>query len=303
MYIKPSKEDIEKYYVIQNLGSKPTGKILGISPGTVRKLVKEYGFIVRPKINPVKYHANHDFFSSWSHEMAYCLGFITADGHVWKGRPFITIGINKKDKDILEHIRDCISPTSKVRHSKEIVQINIHSPQIWSDLKKYSVTNDKTFNLKVNFDIPEDFWGDYLRGYFDGDGSIFECQYHNKIKKCFRSSFVCASKPFLDYIQKRLGFGYVRTTRKKYFELSLSQQNTIKLKDIIYKNKDAFKMQRKYNKFLLINHMPNCWKKEEEKILLSSNDISILQEKLPNRKLTAIKARKKQLEKLQNNYL
>ena len=82
---------------------------LSISRTSVSNLYKKFGIIPNTKGFNKKYYAVDNFFSKWSSDMAYCLGFIAADGHIWKNRYFITIGISKKDKQILVYIRDCIS--------------------------------------------------------------------------------------------------------------------------------------------------------------------------------------------------
>jgi len=249
-----TKEKIYELYITQNLGSKKISEILNISPTTVIKLVKKYGFEVKEKKRPVKYHANHDFFATWSNDMAYCLGFIAADGHVWKERPFLNIAVHKQDIKVLEYIVKNISPTTKIRENKNMVQVCIHSQKIWEDLKRYGISHGKTFNFQIDFDIPEEFWSDYLRGFFDGDGSIHRKTYKDKINYLvFKSSIVGACLQPLEYFKNRLGFGNIRLIRNKYYELGFNQQETIKLGNLIYKDKDSFRMERKYEKFKLIN--------------------------------------------------
>lgn len=292
IYPYPSKEEVYEQYITNNLGSNETGKALQISGGLVLKLLRRYDIPRKKSGSQIKYHANHNFFSTWSENMAYCLGFITADGHVWEKRPFLTIGISNRDQYILEFIRNNVSPDTIVRPSNDKVQVNIYSKQIIEDLKKLGVTHDKTFNLKIDFDIPEEYWGDYLRGVFDGDGSIYLSKFRKNSKDYYYSTIVSASRQFLEYIKNRLGFGNIRIVRKKYFELQFSQSNSLKLFNIIYKNSDCFKLLRKYEKFLKINSNYNFWTKEEDDIVINHYDnLKELQKLLPKRTKIAIECR------------
>lgn len=262
------KEDLIDLYVNKKISAKEVAKILNVGRTSVLNYIKIYGIESRGR-HQQKYYANDYFFSTWSSNMAYCLGFITADGHSWKDKPYITIGIHKRDKEVLEFIRDNISPNSKVRiGSKDQFQLCVRSEQIWNDLKKYNVNHEKTFNMHIDFDIPEEFWGDYLRGFFDGDGCIYSTQH--KTKKYYMTTFSSASKQMLEYIQKRIGMGKIRLIRGKYFELKLHQQDTLKLYNIMYKKEDCFKMIRKYNKFKNIIIDYTFWSKEENELLMKN---------------------------------
>lgn len=290
-----SKEQLFQEYVIANLGMKEISKNFGITRHAIRKLLLKFSIPIKKTGRKVEYIANHNFFSTWSHEMAYCLGFIAADGHVWKNRPFLTIGISKEDKYILEYIVKNISPNTKIRCSKNIVQINIHSEQIYNDLNNLGIKHNKTKNLNIDFNIPDEFFGDYLRGFFDGDGCIWVHKKHGQ-KDYYYSNIVCMSEKFVDAIHKKLSFGkkYKRKTVKgnDYFELKFNQIECIRLFDIMYSNKDCFKLFRKYEKFLKIDIQYNKWSKEEDEILkMFFNDKNKLISLLPKRTWCAIDTR------------
>jgi hypothetical protein len=292
-----TKEQIENVYYNEKLTLKQSARKLKIGYNKFRQYIKEYSIQVKPSRK--QYFANDNAFSNWNEKMAYCLGFITGDGHIWKNRPFFTIGIHENDIKILEYIRDYVSPDSLVRNDPKNnkVQICVHSKQIWEDLQKYNANHDKTFNLKIDFDIPEEFWGDYLRGFFDADG----CIYYTQPKKSpyYTASFSCASKPMLEYIKNRLGIGRLRCFREKYYELSFSQSNCLKLYDVMYKNENCFKLERKYEKFLKIHTDYKFWTKEEDSIILEHiKDRNTRQLfTLLNRAPKAIQSRKNKLRK------
>lgn len=65
--------------------------------------------IIKPVITKYskRYKYNHDYFSKWTHENAWIIGFITADGNIHNNT--LNIQLARKDVCILEHIRDKIS--------------------------------------------------------------------------------------------------------------------------------------------------------------------------------------------------
>lgn len=292
--MKIAKHLLYQTYIIQKNNIPKTAKLLKISRNSVKNLLNKYNIPIKSSGAQKKYYAIDNFFKKWSSDMAYCLGFISADGHIWKNRPFITIGLSSKDDYILTYIRDCISPTSRIRYSKNHVQINIHSVEIHKDLVKFGVNNGKTFNLDINFNIPTKYWGDYLRGVFDGDGSIWSIKHG---KEYYYANIVSASKNFLEKIKYKLGFGLLRIVRNKYFELRFNQSDCIKLFKIMYKDPNCFKLLRKYNRFLAINKNYFYWTIEEDIYLINNyNNKNTLTKKLSNRTWLAIQARKRKLK-------
>jgi len=274
-------------------------KKFGLNKNNIYNKLREWGIPLRGRRRNQTYFAHDKAFSKWSHQMAYCLGFIAADGHVWKDRPYLTIGIHKEDTQLLEYIRDYISPESQVRENKTKTQVQlcIKSQQIWDDLNRFGINHNKTFNLKIDFKIPQKYLGDFIRGYFDGDGSIWKSR---KNPDYYTGSIVSASKQFLLDLQQLIGFGNVRETHNgKYFSLDFSQSNLLKLKNLIYSDPTKVVLNRKYDKFTQINHIDRTWSKEEDDLLLEhlNTKIKEITHLFPNRSDKTIQARKNLLRK------
>lgn len=246
------KQLLEEEYIINNKGLKSISKLYNINYRQVKKLLMKYDIPLKKRGGYIKYFYNEDYFDIWSHDMAYIIGFISADGHIRKNTADLEIGLNPIDIDILKFIINKVSINGEIRYrDKECVRIIVRSQKIIDSLAKYNITNNKTHNLKIDFNIPDEFWGDYLRGFFDGDGSVYLVQdknYKKKKKYYIWSEISCASKQFLVDVQNRLGFGYVRNKQNNY-SLDFRHHNTIKLRDILYKNIQSFALQRKKDKF------------------------------------------------------
>lgn len=284
-----TKQMLENVYVKENLGLEQTSKKLKIPRRKIRKLLDLYNIPIKKRPEERKYIANDNFFSSWSEDMAYCLGFISADGHIWKDKPYISVNITQNDDIVIKYIRDLISPESKIRLQKNnVCQLTITSKQIHKDLSDFGLHNNKTFDMPLP-NVPEVFWGDYLRGYFDGDGSIWKTNFRNG-KDYYYANIISGCNNFIKLLHNRLQFGIVSTVRKKYTQIKFCQSDCLRFAKIIYKNPYCFKLERKYNKFQQINTKYSFWSIEEENIL--KNNVNLPKEQLllllPKRNWSAI---------------
>ena len=109
--------------------------------------------------------------------MAWCLGFLASDGTVSLNRNTIKIGLSAKDKEILEKIKIELKLENKITEYTtntgfDIVELSWTCKEHKDALARYGIIPQKTNYLKPPFALDEEYWLDYLRGYFDGDGSI-----------------------------------------------------------------------------------------------------------------------------------
>jgi hypothetical protein len=121
-----------------------------------------------------KYFVNETFFEKIdTEEKAYLLGFLFADGFIGKNLSYIEITLHKKDIEVLQnfvkHLYYNDRPISTVKVVYKRVVIN--SVKMVKNLLNLGCTNSKTFILKFpNIEAP--YYRDFIRGYFDGDGSV-----------------------------------------------------------------------------------------------------------------------------------
>ena len=209
---------------------------------------------------PIKYPVNNNYFDEWSANMAYILGFIITDGCITtnnKGETF-RLEFNIKDKEILEYIRDILSPTrpifTKIRYRKGTsctghtlrISINQHLVDI---LNKYGICCRKTGKEVCPDYIPKEFFTDYFRGIFDGDGCIRIAKNHNIFSARFK--ITSASKIFLEQLNKHLNNKlnvYHRITENIYDLCSNNKINIKYLYNLMYNNNN-FCLQRKKDIF------------------------------------------------------
>jgi hypothetical protein len=124
----------------------------------------------------MKLGVNGRAFSIFSRESAYWAGFIAADGNVdHKGRLRVYLGI--KDIEHLYKLKEFLGSEHKVaknetlnRCSFELTDKNI--VQGLRDL--YNIKPNKSYDLMWPSSLPSELCASFIRGYWDGDGSLCE---------------------------------------------------------------------------------------------------------------------------------
>lgn len=123
------------------------------------------------------YNLKYNFDKISNHTEAYILGFIYADGFVM-GKPFNRFGIMlaRRDEELLKDISSYISDEVPLKYDErgefKSVRLIICRKELIENLNKLGVLPNKThidFGLP---NIPKEFILSFIRGYFDGDGSI-----------------------------------------------------------------------------------------------------------------------------------
>lgn len=128
-----------------------------------------------------KYYINHKKMNGWSQEIAYILGFILADGYIIykteaRNQTSLQIELAEYDIDILHKIKSYLEFEGPVSTSnRNTVKLNISNMMIIESIinKGYPIHN-KTFETKWIEDIPNKYINHFIRGIFDGDGSVYE---------------------------------------------------------------------------------------------------------------------------------
>ena len=126
-----------------------------------------------------KYQINDNYVFE-SHNGAYILGFLAADGYLpdTRGaRNRIVLTLARKDEEILYRIKEELGYTGPIYqfYNGEFPasSLTFNSKEIRKNVEKYGIVNNKTFKLKsLPYNLPDEYIIDYIRGYFDGDGSI-----------------------------------------------------------------------------------------------------------------------------------
>jgi len=177
-------------YLNGEINQKQLSKTLAISTDILRDIFDKFGYITKQCYE--QNHINHEFFNKIeTEEQAYIIGFYLADGYLDETNHRVIFNINENDVEILERIKKLISPNQNIYKassrpnkngyiSKPLVGIRINSKQLTADLIKHGIGSRKTYNSNIDLSfIPDNLMIHFIRGYFDGDGTV----YFKRVKK------------------------------------------------------------------------------------------------------------------------
>lgn len=198
-------------------------------------------------------------------EKAYWLGFIYADGYVVENKENrnheVGIELNGVDTEHLQKFADTLGKGIIVKHrdSRDRVIdgnfvkggidnafIRIFSAPMFRDLTNHGVVPNKTY--KDDLPIFNEYFIDFLRGFFDGDGSVYNSHEH------LGFNITNPNIKLLNIIQEQLleiGItSYVYTEQKWKSRLIIdTETNTENFGHLLYDNASIY-LERKYDKYL-----------------------------------------------------
>lgn len=243
-------------YVNENYSLKQLGKEFGCSYGTIRNLLNKHHIASRG--NKQGYPRNEFYFNKIdTPEKAYWLGFLYADGCTHNGSSEVSIQLT--DKEHIEKFKQAIGAINhkiveihdtRWENAKTLYMFSIKDKQLHADLCKWGCVPNKTFLINKIPNIPRDYVSHFLRGYFDGDGSL----HYLKSTNNFRISFTCGSVEFLEDIQKELGTSLSirneKGTNSNYLQIS-GRHQVERILNYLYKDStESARLDRKYDLYL-----------------------------------------------------
>lgn len=196
-----------------------------------------------------------------SHEKAYFLGFIAADGYLskpeFKNR-FLEITLQERDIIVLEKLKEELgaSHTISFRPATNSVRLHIGNTELVSDIEKYGIFNAKSLTMgNIIENIPEEFKGSFITGLWDGDGCCGIYKRKNGGKEYMAASLV-STLDCIEGVREYLGIkGYLRNA-KNHSPLTFTWAINGKadIEHFFHKTykQCPFKLARKYDKFAKI---------------------------------------------------
>ena len=177
-----NKDLIIKMYEVDRISTAAIGKKFNVTDHTVSSYLKSLGCNVSRKRSRTPILSNY-FEKIDTQNKAYFLGLIAADGSVFqcnKGK--IVFSISLIDKDLLDLLSIEICGSDKlVREvkrkyrdgSSKMYEIKFSDEIFTNNLISNGILINKTFTLDFP-NIDEEFISHYIRGYLDGDGTVYK---------------------------------------------------------------------------------------------------------------------------------
>lgn len=209
-------------------------------------------------------NTNHDFFSKIDNEIkAYFVGFILADGCILdkrkNGQKKLAIGLHNQDIYVLERFKKELNSSRKISEFNNgkgnYCCFSVSSNKLCDDLIKLDITPRKSLTAKFDINnIPIHLRNHFIRGLFDGDGSISYCPYKNNTIKSeimiLGTFSICNMvKNIFDSLITDRAVKRKIKQRKNIYCIRYAQKETIKkIYDYLYQDA-TFYLHRKKEKF------------------------------------------------------
>lgn len=248
--IAQEKELCQKYQ--DGVGSTILSQEYNIHPTSVNNILKVYNIprrtLKEARNNYLKRTLNENFFHEIdSPEKAYWLGVMFSDGYINETHEYTNymgISVQIGDKAWLERFRDDLNYSGDVNVYKQTVgyavgseyaRLLIGNNQLVEDLKSYGITSNKSYEDLHMPDI--NFKDDFIRGLFDGDGSL---------KKVATDIRLCGCKSLMIEVGNYLGYDYKLYPDKSIWDLTFNRFDSKQLERRLYENATVY-LQRKYD--------------------------------------------------------
>jgi len=173
------------------LRSKTDARILALQRGKVSFERMDENGNVR-EVTLQKNKLNEKFFKAWSNQMAYVLGVIYTDGNLRPGvfrapniPDTLRVGrftVSQKEPELLHKILESMECNAKLLMRKrkvfekgasgQLYYFHVNNDELYDDLIALGLSPNKSLDMKFP-DIPPQYIRHFIRGCWDGDGSIF----------------------------------------------------------------------------------------------------------------------------------
>lgn len=201
---------------------------------------------------------NERFFETFSEESCYWAGFLAADGNVdYKGR--VRLMLKYDDILHLEKFRKAIKSTHAISSNTEAYNrcsFEFTNPDMCGMLDvNFNIVPNKTDKYVLPEQVPAGMFRHFLRGYFDGDGSVCESFSNvNSITATLYATFCSGSFQFAERLFRKLNMelalgGHLQDfgTGKKW-QIKYNTNDAIVLLRYLYTDSTVY-LDRKYHIF------------------------------------------------------
>ena len=248
-----NKDLIIKMYEVDRISTAAIGKKFNVTDHTVSSYLKSLGCNVSRKRSRTPILSNY-FEKIDTQNKAYFLGLIAADGSVFqcnKGK--IVFSISLIDKDLLDLLSTEICGSDKlVREvkrkyrdgSSKMYEIKFSDEIFTNNLISNGILINKTFTLDFP-NIDEEFISHYIRGYLDGDGTVYK--FSGKLFIAFYGNKIFIPK-LRDYLFNNniLETKYAIIDRGNHCSIHISSKKAnLSMYNYIYNNSNIYLKRKK----------------------------------------------------------
>lgn len=245
-----------------NVSLRSLEKKYDVSRRTISIYLEKQGIKLTKGNHYRKYFHDEDFFEKIdTEEKAYWLGFMFADGYILNnennyGQDCFGMALAKDSLDSLEKFKKSLKATNPITWdtSKKVGQpqgrLLLRSQKTVNDLIDKGCVKQKSLILEPPKKVPDNLIRHFIRGFFDGDGSIGK-RYDSKRSYCSYLINITSTYDMVKWIKDYFQMGSVFPEKRRkntwYFSLGGNHQ-VITFYHRLYDEATIW-MDRKYQRF------------------------------------------------------
>lgn len=234
--------------------------------GTVSNALKANGYSLRISKDCCRTHSvNENFFDLIDNEAnAYFLGFMYADGNNRPDNAGFSMNLAERDIEILNVFKEKIQSSAPLYFIKKAREkwhnqyaVKVGSKYMSNRLTQLGVMPNKTFKIKFPDFIPDEILHHFIRGYFDGDGSISISQKSGNVSIVGTTFFCLTMKEIIKY---KVGINAGIYTPNKNHNVNIDVlrfggcNQVLKFYNYLYDNATIY-LKRKRDKFIDVQNL------------------------------------------------
>jgi hypothetical protein len=267
---------------------------------SITRWAEKFGLYSTSFSRKPKNKINEEYFHKVNtSEKAYWLGFIMADGNVYKykdetGKIQFDIKIHQDDYGHLLKLaraidfpEDKVQKGSRYRNETEtfFCSLRSYNKKFVDGLLKHEIIPNKTEHKKIPTLLNKKFYPDFIRGFWDGDGSIGTS---TGIFCCLCKEGLLQIKKYLEENKIEVTFGNVKLkSERPAWRITVRRKTLLKFLNLIYP-KNCLSLDRKME---IVNAIRSSLEEKQEKNKDNCGDIS-------KRKSAAVGATAREVQRL-----
>jgi DNA-binding CsgD family transcriptional regulator len=248
-----TESSLRQAYIEQGRTPDAISAEIGVSRATVHSYLRQYDIPLRPqgyhlrRYNAISSAGFEDLTTDWH---TYWVGFLAADGYIRADDREHAVHLRLKASDAhhLAALKEGLCAEAPVQYLPNrgypAAQLILRDHALVAALIQWGVTPNKSMNLSWPERLPDMLIPAYIRGYFDGDGTVYQRQ-RSSTNSTWRETvcrFISGSKSFLDRLADELTQRGIRV-RKLYrnpnsntnvLPLSTTRSNLLAFASLIY---------------------------------------------------------------------
>lgn len=235
---------------------------LNIPRRKITEIIRDYGLEIRVGRRKSCYINDGYFNEIDTEDKAYWFGFLYADGFITKNGFALTL--MRSDRSHIEKMAKYMESTYKIgdyigtgfdKKPIKSSKTSITSRELREALVSKGMIPNKSLVLEPPKGVPSELIKHFIRGFFDGNGSI------SGNKKSTYTVKICSTDAMLNWILKECDIEIPKLTKRRPTDvvssIELHALKMMKFLDFIYKDCSVY-LNRKYAKYIKVSKERGC---------------------------------------------